>query len=220
MKSLDKVFKSVVSFAESVSKLTIIGQLTVVGALIFFVFSFKGCSTSPDIEKLKLEVEQTTNYADSLKDSVSHLQKVVSDKDSKITVLKLEVSMKQSIRQQLKSKQAVLENKIIVETDTVIIVSLQDTTIDNLKAQVAIADTIITTKDKIISEKETQVHLLQTGIAASNIRGDSLQTTLNTTLDKYTKKDKFFGFLPMPSRKVVAATALIAGVYVGTQLTK
>ena len=217
MKSLDALFKTVVSFANSVSKLTIIGQLTVVGALIFFVFSFKGCSPGSDIEKLKLEVQQTTSYADSLKDSVNHLQKVVSDKDSKITVLKLEVSMKQSTRQQLKSKQAVLENKIIVETDTVILVSLQDTTINNLKAQVAIADTIITKKDQIISEKEAQVNLLQTGITASHMRGDSLQTTLNTTLDKYTKKDKFFGFFPKPSRTVVAATALITGIYVGTQ---
>jgi hypothetical protein len=221
MKPLDNLSKTLISFAQSVRKLSSTRQF-VAGAIIFFVvsFIFKGCSTSNDVEKLKLEVQSTNSYADSLKDSVNYLQKIVSDKDSKIITLKLQASEKQNTRQQLKTKQVVLEQKTIIETDTVILISLQDTTINNLKAQVAIADTIITKKDEIISEKEAQVNLLQTGIAVSNMRGDSLQTTLNTTLNKYTKKDKFFGFFPKPNRTVVAATALITGIYVGTQLTK
>jgi hypothetical protein len=220
MKSLDKLFKTVISFAQSVSKLTTVGRLTVIGALLFFVFSFKGCGSAPDVEKLKLEVQQTTNYANTLRDSVSQLQNVVSDKENKITVLKFEISMKQNSKEKLRANQTVLENKIIFETDTVTILALQDTTIDNLKSQLAIDDTLLNKKDQIISEKEAQVKLLQTGIVVSNIRGDSLQTALNTTLDKYNKKDKFFGFFPKPSRTVVAATALITGIYVGNQLTK
>jgi hypothetical protein len=220
MKLVDKLLSVSAAFTKFIGKLTVLGQLIVVGALIFFIVSFKGCSQPSDAAELKLKVQQTTIYADSLKQSITHLQQVVSEKDSKIAILIREVSVKQNTRYQLKVKQVALENKIMVETDTGILVFLQDTTITNLKEQIAIADTIIIKKDEIIFQREAQVNLLQTAIVASTNRGDSLQTTLNTTLSKYAKKDKFFKIFPMPSRKLVATTALIAGVYAGTQLTK
>jgi chromosome segregation ATPase len=210
MNILNKIIENLAKLFDIIQKLDIIGKAVIIGLMLLSVYSLKNCS-GREVDSLKIEVEQTKQKVKTLGDSVITLQTTVDNKETTITKLKFEISLNEKKRVSLVSRQRELEARRMIEKDTVTIIALQDSTIDNLKTQVAYADTVIQGKDKIITEREQQVSLLQNAIGISNTRADLLQTELDKVMNSYKKETKILGFIPKPTRK----TAFISGVTIG-----
>jgi chromosome segregation ATPase len=216
-----KLLDSAVTFGKNFSVLTRIGQLATVAILVYVAFIVGTCSHQPnDDTSLIVTIQQATNYAKQLEDQVKILQDTVAQKESTITTLTIDISRRQ--RQQAESRQriSVLENASTEERVSLPLMPFTDTLIAALKDQIVEADQLIALKDSVIVLREEQVQLLQGALTISEHRGDTLQATLNKALASYQKKNKLFGKIPLPSRKVVATTALITGTYLGATMVK
>lgn len=220
METLNNLLKIAIAFGKKFAELTVAAQIAVAAVLIFASYELTSCTKDQEIQNIKMEAEKTTHFANQAKDSVKILADSVNKTQVTINKLKFEISLQRKQRVALKTEQGRLETQRIVETDTVTIIALQDTTIDNLKTQLTVVDSMVHAKDNIIAHQDTTIGLLKYGLELSEKRADTLQTTLNSTIKKINKKDKILGFIPLPNRRVVAATALIGGVYLGTQLKK
>lgn len=220
MKLLKTIFDTAIKFGEKFSKLTSIGQLATIGILMFSTYYVTSCSNNETVDGINVIVEETKEYSNKLKDSVITLRDSVQRKEVTIKKLTVQVSVLSKQRNVLQNDQRRLEDLRNVAQDTTIIIALQDTTIDNLKTQLAVTDTVVKKQEQIINNKTQQISLLETSLSLSEQRSDTLEKTLDRTLDKLNKKDKLWGVIPLPNRKVVAATALVGGVYLGTQIKK
>lgn len=220
MKLLKTIFDTAIKFGEKFSKLTSIGQLATIGILMYSTYYVTSCSNNETVDGINVIVEETKEYSNKLKDSVITLHDSVRGKEVVIKKLTVQVSLLSKQRNVLQNDQRRLEDLRNVTQDTTIIIALQDTTIDNLKTQLAVTDTVVKKQEQIINNKTQQISLLETSLSLSEQRSDTLEKTLDRTLDKLNKKDKLWGVIPLPNRKVVAATALVGGVYLGTQIKK
>lgn len=220
MKLLKTIFDTAIKFGEKFSKLTSIGQLATIGILMYSTYYVTSCSNNETVDGINVIVEETKEYSNKLKDSVITLHDSVRGKEVVIKKLTVQVSLLSKQRNVLQNDQRRLEDLRNVTQDTTIIIALQDTTIDNLKTQLAVTDTVVKKQEQIISNKTQQISLLETSLSLSEQRSDTLEKTLDRTLDKLNKKNKLWGVIPLPNRKVVAATALVGGVYLGTQIKK
>lgn len=220
MKLLKTIFDTAIKFGEKFSKLTSIGQLATIGILMYSTYYVTSCSNNETVDGINVIVEETKEYSNKLKDSVITLHDSVRGKEVVIKKLTVQVSLLSKQRNVLQNDQRRLEDLRNVTQDTTIIIALQDTTIDNLKTQLAVTDTVVKKQEQIISNKTQQISLLETSLSLSEQRSDTLEKTLDRTLDKLNKKNKLWGVIPLPNRKVVAAAALVGGVYLGTQIKK
>lgn len=220
MKLLKTIFDTALKFGEKFSKLTSIGQLATIGILMYSTYYITSCSNNENVDGINVIVEETKEYSNKLKDSVITLRDSVQKKEVTIKKLTIQVSLMSKQRAVLQTEQRRLEDLRNVTQDTTIIIALQDTTIDNLKTQLTITDTVVKNQQEIITNKTEQISLLQTSLNLTEQRVDTLEKTLDKTLEKLNKQNKVFGFIPLPSRKVVAVTALVGGVYLGTQIKK
>lgn len=220
MKLLKTIFDAAIKFGEKFSKLTSIGQLATIGILMYSTYYVTSCSNNETVDGINVIVEETKEYSNKLKDSVITLHDSVRGKEVTIKKLTVQVSLLSKQRNVLQNDQRRLEDLRNVTQDTTIIIALQDTTIDNLKTQLAVTDTVVKKQEQIISNKTQQISLLETSLSLSEQRSDTLEKTLDRTLDKLNKKNKLWGVIPLPNRKVVAAAALVGGVYLGTQIKK
>lgn len=220
MRLLTRLLEIALEFGEKYAQLGLVAQLATAAILVIGTSQFTSCAKDQEIENIKMEAEKTTQFANQKQDSVKFLSDSVNKTQVTINKLKFEISLQRKQRLALKTDQHRLETERIIETDTVTIIALQDTTIDNLKSQLSVVDSMVQTKDAVIAHQDTSIKLLKYGLELSEKRADTLQTTLNSTIKKLNKKDKLFGFIPLPNRKVVAATAVVGGIYLGTQLKK
>jgi len=220
MELLNSLLSNLIIFIQKFSKLTTSAQIAITSVLLLCTNQLTTCTKDQEIENIKMNAQKTTQYVETISDSLKTLNDDVEKKQVKIEKLSFEISLQKKQRSTLKITQNRLEQLRIVETDTVTIIALQDTTIDNLKSQLTLADVAGSKKDTIIAQQDSSIGLLKHGLQLSEQRADTLQKTLNSTIEKINKKDKIFGFIPMPSRKTVAVTAIIGGVYLGTQLKK
>jgi hypothetical protein len=219
MKLLDKVLEKVANIFAIIERLDVIGKLIILVLLVLSMYYLKNCG-GQELEKMKVEVQQTKQEANDLKDSVVALTDTVNTKEVMITKLTFEVSLKEKSRLNLVNRQKYLESRRIVETDTVTIVALQDSTIDNLKGQIAIADTIIIGKDSVISEREKQVNLLRTAVQVQDSRANLLESQLDKVMKQREKETKILGFIPKPTRKAAFIVGATAGVITGIVIAK
>jgi len=216
-----KILEAVIKFGKAFTKLTGVGQVAVVGALLYLAYAMGNCTKKPETGGIEVTVEQTKEYANDLKKQVDSLQKDVAQKETTITKMKFEISLRQrqrnEARQELKTlEQQATEERMISMVPT----PLTDSLINGLKTEVAKADTVIQLQEEVITTREQQIKMLNDALYLSNQRGDTLQVALDQTLKAYQKKDKLFGKIPMPSRKTVAAIAFIGGAYVGVQAAR
>ncbi len=220
-----KILEAVIKFGRSFARLTGIGQIAVVCALLYLAYAMGNCTKKPDPingGSVEVTVEQTTKYANDLKKQVDLLQKDVAQKETTITKMKFEISLRQRQRNEARQELATLEERAAQERVAFAYppAPLTDSLITGLKTELAKADTVILIQEDVIVTREQQIKILNDALFVSNQRGDTLQTTLNETLKAYQKKDKLFGKFPMPSRKTVAAIAFIGGAYVGVQAAR
>ena len=215
MKLLKQLLDLAVKFGQRFLKLTIIGQLAVLGILMYSSHYLTSCSIDEKINNLEIVYEETTKLNNTLKTNIKTLEDSSANKDIKIRKLTITVSDLSAQRKVLLASRNKIEQQIIVATDTITLVTLQDTAITTLKEELVVADNIITTQEQIIDERVQQVNLLTTALNTSETRADLLEKTLDDTFPQLNKKDKIFGIIPMPSRKVVAATAFVGGIYLG-----
>lgn len=220
MQPLKDLLKDVIHFGKSFADMSFVGQLATAAILIFASYQITSCSKDKEFESIKVTAEQTSQYVNRITDSLKVLNDSVAKKEVVISKLNVEISLRSKVRNTLRNEQSRLEILRDTLTDTVRIIAVQDTTIDNLKVQLAVADTIGFKKDTIIAKKDTIINTLKTGLRLSETKADTLQKTLDYTLRKMQKKDKLFGFIPLPSRKTTALIGLAGGIYLGTQITK
>jgi len=217
-----KILEAVIKFGKSFAKLTGIGQIAVIGALLYLGYAAGSCGDkAKDTDNIEVVVEQTKKRAKDLEDQVDSLQKNVAQKETTITTLKFQISLRQRERNQARQQLETLEQLATEERMIAMVPTpLTDSLIDGLKEQVASADTVIQIQEEVITTREEQIKMLNNALYLSNQRGDTLQVALDQTLKAYQKKDKLFGKIPMPSRKTVAAIAFIGGAYVGVQAAR
>jgi hypothetical protein len=220
MQLLNNLLKDVIQFGKNFADLTFVGQLATAVILIFASYQITSCSKDKELDSIKITAEQTSEYANKITDSLRILGDSVAKKEIVISKLNVEISLRSQVRNVLRGEQSRLEVLRDTLTDTVRIIAVQDTTIDNLKTQLAVTDTILFKKDTVIAQKDTVINLLKTSLSLSETKADTLQKTLDYTINKMKKKDKLFGFIPLPSRKTTALLGLVGGVYLGTQITK
>lgn len=211
----NKILTDALTFGKKFSLLPTIGKIATMAALIYLTVVIATCATpsTPD-GTVEVTVKQTTEYANQLEQRLKYLQDTVSQKESTITELKIRISSQKTRREKVNYRVATLDSAATIER-VGLSTPLTDTLISTLKGQVASADSIIELQDSVIVVREQQIDLLKNSVVLANTRGDTLQSTLNTVLKEYNKKDKLFGKIPMPSRKTVAAVAFIGGTYLG-----
>lgn len=227
MSSWNSIFTTIRSLGRSFNGLNQVGQLVVTVALVFIAFSFGNCKSNDKLDSFIIEyneykknAEKTIEFADSLKTTVDKLTDDVRLKEDKIKKLTIGITDTQKQKQNLKQKLTSLESRIEVTTDTVKILTLKDSVINNLKIQVTTTETIVEEKDKIIELKTEQLVLMTTSLQLSTQRGDSLQKTLLSLPPTPKNPNKLFGVIPLPSRKTVAISALLSGIVIGVVTTK
>ncbi len=220
MQTLKNLLKDVITFGTSFSHMTFVGQFATAAVLIFASYQLTSCEKDKQLDNIKIAAEQTSQHVQKITDSLSILNDSVAKKEVVISKLSLEISLRSRARTVLRADQRRLEILRDTVTDTVQIIAVQDTAIDNLKTQLAVADTILTKQTSVIAQKDTVIDMLKTGLLLSETKADTLQKTLDYTIKQVNKKDKLFGFIPLPSRKAVGIAGLVGGIYLGTQLTK
>jgi predicted RNase H-like nuclease (RuvC/YqgF family) len=220
MELLTKLFTAIIEFARKFTELAVIGQILTIALLVFSTYYVTSCSNKGTVDNITVVFEETKKQNQTLKDSVVVL--VDSAKQNEVTIrkLRIEISMMSAQRAALRATQARLEREIKVAPDTVTLVALQDTTIDNLKSQILVADAQIGQQETVIEMQANQLFLTKEALSVSEQRAALLENALDDTFNKLQKKDKLWGKIPLPNRKVVAATALVGGVYVGTRINK
>jgi TolA-binding protein len=199
---------------------------TVVLCVIVFFLAYS-CGTLKSKDKLdtfitqydsvKTEAKKTTEFANALSDSVTALTKTVTDKDTTIVRLNTRVNRLNGKQQTLENQLAQLEDSLSKTQDTSTIVQLQQKSIDNLKQQIVVKDSTIAVKDSIISVRDYQLVQMT---AAKNLaveRGDSLQRIVISLPPTPSNPNKWLGFIPKPSREVVAVVAFTGGFILGSQ---
>jgi hypothetical protein len=220
MQTFKNLLKDVITFGNSFSSMTFVGQLATAAILIFTSYQLTSCEKNKQLDNIKIAAERTSEHARKITDSLHVLNDSVAKKEVIIDKLTVEISLRSRMRTVFRSEERRLQILRDTVTDTVQLVAVQDTTIDNLKTQLSIVDTILTKQVSVIAQKDTVIDMLKTGLELSETKADTLQKTLDATIKKMNKKDKFFGFIPFPSRKTVGIIGLVGGVYLGTQLTK
>lgn len=220
MELLKNILTQSVSFGKNFAKMTLVGQAATAAILVFASYQLTSCHRDAELNNIKIAAERTSEHARKITDSLHILNDSVAKKEVIIDKLTVEISLRSRMRTVFVSEERRLQILRDTVTDTVQLVAVQDTTIDNLKTQLSIVDTIVTKQASVIAQKDTVIDMLKTGLELSETKADTLQKTLNSTIKKMNKKDKFFGFVPFPSRKTVGIIGLVGGVYLGTQLTK
>lgn len=220
MELLTKLFTAIIDFAKKFAQLTLKGQFITIALLMFSTYYLTSCSVKSTIDNIIVSFEETKKQNETLKDSVITLSDSAKQSEVTIKKLRIEISLMSTQKIALRKTQTRLEKVIEKTTDTVTLVALQDTVIDNLKNQVTVADAQIEKQEDIIEAQSNQINLTQQALSVSEQRAALLENTLDDTMDKLNKKDKLWGKIPLPGRKVVAATAFIGGVYLGTQIHK
>lgn len=217
-----KILETVIKFGRSFAKLTGIGQVAVVGALLYLAYAMGNCTKKPENSgDIEVTIEQTKQYAKDLENQIDSLHKNAAQKETTITKLKFEISLRQRQRTTARQELLSLEERANQERMISMVPLPQtDSLITGYKTQLAQADTVIQIQEEVIMTRDQQVKMLNDALYMSQQRGDTLQTTLDQTLRAYNKKDKLFGKIPMPSRKTVAAIAFIGGAYVGVQVAR
>lgn len=182
------------------------------------------------------EAQTTKKTAEQLKKTSDSLAALASSKDAKIDSLRSKADRLSRDRSNLGKELDGLENELD-KLGSVIpaIDSIADTTAANrIRVAIKTRDTIIVTQKKTIAianeeikslrvasdEQKMQLGLLNQSLVTSNKRGDSLQTVVDGMPKVPPKPDRILGFIPMPSRTTVAVVSLVAGTYIGTQLSK
>jgi hypothetical protein len=220
MQILKTLLKDVVTFGKGFSQLTIIGQLASMAVLIFAGYQLTSCDKTAPTDNINIVAKQTTEYVSTVSDSITKLNDGIVKKEVEIKKLEFIISSTKMSRIKLQGTQIRLDSVRNAAKDTTTLVAIQDSSIANLKMQVAIADTIISRQDTVIAQKDTVIDLLKTSLVLSESKADTLQKTLDYTIKQHNKKDKLFGFIPLPTRKFIAIAGFIGGAYIGTQLTR
>lgn len=220
MELLTKLFTAIIEVARKFTELAVIGQILTIALLVFSTYYVASCSNKGAVDNIAVVFEETKKQNKILKDSVTVLADSAKQNEVVIKKLRIEISMISTQRVALRATQIRLENEIKGAADTVTLVALQDTTIDNLKTQILVADTQIGQQETVIEMQANQLFLTKEALSVSEQRAVLLENTLNDTFDKLQKKDKLWGKIPLPNRKVVAATALVGGIYVGARIHK
>ena len=101
----------------------------------------------------------------------------------------------------------------VIPNDTINqIIQLQDSIIVHKDQIIAVKDETIDELDTIIRRKDINIMFLTSSV-------DSLQTVIRTMPEFPIESNKYFGFIPKPSRTTTAAVSFLGGVIVTLLVT-
>lgn len=217
-----KLLISAVTFGKRFSALSIIGQLVTAGILLYLAFLMGTCWPSPIQDStLSTTVQQTKEYASQLENTVETLRDTVAQKETTITTLTVQITQYQRQQREARQRITALQSDVLQERQQLAVsIPKTDTLVTVLQEQLEITEYVVTLQDSIISNRTDQVRLLNIALDSALIRGDTLERTLDVVFREHQRKNKLFGKIPLPSRKVVAITAFIGGTYLGVQAVK
>lgn len=216
-----KILDALIKFGKQFGTLTGISQLGVLIAIGFIAFSFGQCGNQTELDKfrveftqLKKQAETATKFADSTKQDAIRLRNESKQKDSVINKLTISVEFSKKERQKLATSFTQLEHTLHTTNDTVQIIETQAAMVDNLKQQVAHADTIIQTQVNIIKEQQYKISKLDSATVIALQRGDSLQAVVDKLRSTPAPKK------PVINSKIPGVIAFVAGVIIGDRLAR
>ena len=217
----EKIIEATRKLLKEFVKLSQLSQIVVAVALTIFAFSMGQCESDSKLNKFRAEfsmlqeqAEKTKQFADSAKTEVVRLSNESKQKDATITKLSLKVELGNQSRERLRGELSVLEDSLESAMDTAQVVQIQEGIIYNLKDQLETAECTITTQREIITAQQFKITKLDSAIALTTQRGDSLQNVVNNLIN-----------MPKPprqciSKKTAGIVAFTAGVIVGDKLAR
>lgn len=229
---MNKLLTSLINFGKEFNTLTSVSRLAIIGGVIFIISFMLGKSDGNSKQEqfnvkyaeFKNNSEKVSNYADSLKVVVEKLQEESIKKDDIVKKLNGNIVQRTTQQKLLKTDLTELETRANLltnlTTDTSLVVVYKDSIIGNLKGQIVLADSVIIDQQSIITQKNSQTVLLQRAVAVSSTRADSLQYILRTLPKPAPNPNKFFGFIPKPSRTVVGVAGFVLGIVAGAELKR
>lgn len=204
---------------ESFAKVSFRTQTLVAGMLVFVAFNFGQCDGDSRVNDfrtkyvaLQKEATAAQKFSDSAKLVVAQLTTEARQKDTVITRLKITADITNKQRAALKESLNDLENDLVQTRDTAQIVAIQEGIIYNLKDQVKNAESVIEQQKTVINEQDTKILKLDQALTLANERANRFEEVNKKLID----------LSPPPrvwlNKKVIGATAFVAGVVVGHKM--
>lgn len=204
---------------ESFAKVSFRTQTLVAGMLVFVAFNFGQCDGDSRVNDfrtkyvaLQKEATAAQKFSDSAKIVVAQLTTEARQKDTVITRLKITTDITNKQRAALRENLNDLENDLAQTRDTAQIVAIQEGIIYNLKDQVKNAESVIEQQKTVINEQDTKILKLDQALTLANERANRFEEVNKKLID----------LSPPPrvwlNKKVIGATAFVAGVVVGHKM--
>lgn len=204
---------------EAFAKVSFRTQTLVAGMLVFVAFNFGQCDGDSRVNDfrtkyvaLQKEATAAQKFSDSAKIVVAQLTTEARQKDTIITRLKITTDITNKQRAALRESLNDLENNLAQTRDTAQIVSIQEGIIYNLKDQVKNAESVIEQQKTVINEQDTKILKLDQALTLANERANRFEE-VNKKLIDLTPPPKVW-----LNKKVLGATAFVAGVVVGHKM--
>lgn len=215
----EKFVEELRKLLESFARISFRTQTLLAGMLVFVAFNFGQCdgdSKVNDFRKryvtLQAEATAAQKFSDSAKIVVAQLTTEARQKDTVITRLKITAEITNKQRLALKESLSDLEQDLEETKDTAQMVAIQEGIIYNLKDQVANAESVIEQQKTVITEQDTKIMKLDQALTLANERANRFEEVNKKLID----------LSPPPrvwlNKKVLGATAFVAGVVVGHKM--
>ena len=206
---------------ESFAKISFRSQTLIAGMLVFAAFNFGQCDGDSKVNDfrqkyvtLQKEATAAQKFSDSAKIVVAQLTTEAREKDTLITRLKVTVDVTNKQRATLRQNLSNLENSLEHVTDVAQRADIQQGIIYNLKEQVTEAEGVITHQKTVIDLQDQKILKLDQALALATERGNRFEEVNKQLID----------LKPPPrvwlNKKVVGATAFVAGVMIGNKIAQ
>ena len=197
---------------------TAIIALTILGILLFtnaFMQQRKQIKEyTDDIAQFEVDLNTANVFVDSLKNEIKLQDKLIYQSTRHIDSLDTTVEELEEVNIDLQDRLESLRVPItVIPNDTINqIIQLQDSIIVHKDQIIAVKDETIDELDTIIRRKDINIMFLTSSV-------DSLQTVIRTMPEFPIESNKYFGFIPKPSRTTTAAVSFLGGVIVTLLVT-
>lgn len=206
---------------ESFARISFRTQTLIAAMLVVGAFSFGQCDGDAKVNDfrkkyvaLQASAVAAQKFSDSAKTQVAQLVRESKQKDDSIIRLKVTVDVANKQRSTLRNNLGTLEDRLEHVTDIAERSEIQQGIIYNLKEQVTEAENVITQQKTIIDQQDVKILKLDQALALATERADRFEDV----------NKQLVNLKPPPrvwlNKKVLGATAFVAGVVVGNKIAQ
>lgn len=215
---IKEIINAIIRFLKEFAKVPKFSQVLFTIMLVSVSFTAGQCRSEKSLQEFRkqfvavqADAKSAKAYAEKTKVQVNKLLDEVNEKDQTINKLNVAINVSNQKRATLKTNLVALEKSLDIAKDTAEIVQVQQGIIYNLTEQLTEAENIMVKQQEVNTTQRTQILGLQTAVALSMKRGDSLQTVV----------DRVIVIKPPTTSKtnkiLIGALGFVAGVWVGNQ---